>query len=388
MRRSLRTRTLEVTSAPTAAPATATPTPSPVPTGPISSYPRGRTSLATSAVALLVLAACSGNDPEAAEAPQVDPMANNPFTVSDSTFGQGASGAARDFGAVSAIYPAPDGQSIWVAERCGANVCLDADVDPVMQFDLEGNLLTSFGKGMFAWPHGMFVDDGGNVWVADATGYAAVPPGWGHVIYKFSPDGELLMTLGERGVAGADETHFNKPSDVLVAPDGSIFVADGHDAQGNNRVVKLAADGSFITAWGETGSEDGQFSDVHALAMDSRGRLFVGDRNNSRIQIFDQDGTHLETWTHFGRPSGVFISEDDVLYAIDSESNTRRNPGVRRGIYIGNALTGELTAFVPDPEPTPDESGTSGGEGVAVDAAGNVYAAEVGPQTVRKYILR
>lgn len=318
---------------------------------------------------------------------EVDPRSlPNPYEVSDSTFGQESAG--RAFGAASALYPAPDGRSIWVAERCGANVCLDADVDPVMRFDLDGNLLTSFGQGMFAWPHGMFVEEDGSVWVADATGYAEVPPGWGHVVYKFSPEGELLVTLGERGVPGDDETHFAKPSDVLVAPDGHIFVADGHDAGGNNRVVKLSPQGEFVTAWGETGTEDGQFQDVHALAMDSRGRLFVGDRNNSRIQIFDQDGTHLETWTHFGRPSGIYIDDEDTIYVTDSESNQRRNPGVPRGIYIGNALTGELTAFVPDPEPDPDDSGTSGAEGVGVDAEGNLYGAEVGPRTVRKYIRR
>lgn len=323
--------------------------------------------------------------PEAGRTPDPQELPN-PFQVADSTFGQAAAG--RAFGAASAIYPAPDGESIWVAERCGANVCLDAEVDPVMRFDLEGDLITSFGQGMFAWPHGMFVEEDGSVWVADATGYAEVPPGWGHVVYKFSPEGELLMTLGERGVPGDDEEHFAKPSDVLVAPDGHIFVADGHDAGGNNRVVKLTPDGEFVLAWGETGTEDGQFQDVHALAMDSRGRLFVGDRNNSRIQIFDQEGSHLETWTHFGRPSGIYITDDDVVYVTDSESNTGRNPGVARGIYIGNALTGELTAFVPDPEPTPDESGTSGAEGVAVDAEGNLYGAEVGPRTVRKYTRR
>jgi len=320
-------------------------------------------------------------------AQEVDPTTlPNPFQMTDTTFGQ--SSAGREFGAVSAIFPAPDGQSIWVAERCGANVCLDADVDPVMRFDLEGNLLTSFGQGLFAWPHGMFVEEDGSVWVADATGYAEVPEGWGHVIYKFSPEGELLMTLGERGVPGDGEEHFTKPSDIYIAPDGHIFVADGHDAGGNNRVVKLTAEGDFVTAWGETGTEDGQFQDVHALAMDSQGRVFVADRANSRIQIFDQEGTHLETWTHFGRPSGLFITEDDVLYAVDSESNARRNPGVPRGVYIGNALTGELTAFVPDPEPDQDNSGTSGGEGVMVDAEGNLYTAEVGPQTVRKHTPR
>lgn len=329
----------------------------------------------------LLSAACGGTAQE--EAPPVEQTAPT-YEVADSTWGQASAG--RDFGAASAIYPAPDGQSIWVAERCGANLCVASDIDPIMRFDLEGNLLTSFGAGLIAWPHGMFVDPGGDVWVADAVGYASVPDGWGHVIYRFSPEGELLMTLGERGVAGDGPDTFAKPSDVLVAPNGSIFVADGHDAGGNNRVVKLSASGEFIMAWGETGEDEGQFRDVHALAMDSQGRLFVGDRANSRIQIYDQDGNHLDTWTQFGRPSGLFIDGNDVLYSADSESNTERNPGVRRGIYIGSAVTGEVTSFIPDPEPDPDNSGTSGAEGVAVDARGNIYGAEVGPRTVRKYV--
>lgn len=323
----------------------------------------------------------------AAEVSSVDPLQlPNPFVVSDSTWGQASAG--REFGAVSAIYPAPDGRSIWVGERCGANVCVDSDVDPIMQFDLDGNLITSFGAGMFAWPHGMYVEPDGSVWVADATGYAAVPEGWGHVMYKFSPEGELLMTLGERGNAGTEPGLFAKPSDMVVAPDGHIFVADGHDAGGNNRVVKLSPTGEFVMEWGETGEADGQFRDVHAMAMDSSGRIWVGDRANSRIQLFDQNGNHLETITHMGRPSGIYITADDVVYVTDSESNTNRNPGVPRGIYIGNALTLELTAFVPDPEPDVDNSGTSGAEGVAIDAEGNLYGAEVGPRTVRKYVRR
>ncbi|MDT8340306.1 MAG: peptidyl-alpha-hydroxyglycine alpha-amidating lyase family protein [Longimicrobiales bacterium] len=317
-------------------------------------------------------------------ATQVAPLPEASYQVADSAWGDLPDG--RRYGAVSAIYPAPDGQSIWVAERCGANLCVESDADPVLRFDLEGRLTAAFGAGLIAWPHGMFVEPDGSVWVADAVGYAPVPEGWGHVVYKFSPAGDVLLTLGERGVAGDGPGLFNKPSDVLVAADGHIFVADGHDAGGNNRIVKLTPDGEYLLEWGGTGEAPGQFRDPHALAMDSRGRLFVGDRGNSRIQIFDQDGNHLETWTHFGRPSGLFIDANDVLYATDSESNTRRNPGVRRGIYIGSARTGELTGFIPDPEPDPDNSGTSGAEGIAVDAAGNLYGAEVGPQTVRKYV--
>ncbi len=294
----------------------------------------------------------------------------------------------REWGAVSAIYPSPDGQTIWVAERCAANTCANSDLDPILQFDLEGNLLQSFGSGMVLWPHGIYVDDDGNVWIADAA-YIGVTPtaeGRGHVILKFSPDGELLMTMGTVGVIGDGPDTLNRPSDVLVAPDGSIFVADGHGAGYNNRIVKYDAEGNFLMEWGETGEADGQFRDPHALAMDSQGRLFVGDRANSRIQIFTQDGEHLQTWTQFGRPSGLFIDDNDVLYATDSESNLGRNPGWLRGIYIGSAETGWVSAFIPDVEPNPNRSGTSAGEGVAVDAEGNVYSAEVGPRQIKKWV--
>ena len=307
----------------------------------------------------------------------------NPYRAADPAFGELP--GDREYGATSAVYPSPDGQTIWVAERCGENTCKGSDVDPILQFDLEGNLLQSFGAGMFVWPHGMHVDQDGNVWVTDAVGYGVDPEGMGHVIYKFSPEGELLMTLGEKGVAGDGPNQFNKPSDVLVAPDGSIFVADGHDASGNNRIVKLNSEGEFIKQWGTTGGDSAEFRDPHALAMDSQGRLFVGDRGNSRVQVFDQEGNYLATWTQFGRPSGLFIDDNDVLYAADSESNTARNPGWKRGIYIGSVQDGWVTALIPDPEPDPDNSGTSGAEGVAVDAQGNVYGAEVGPRTVRKY---
>jgi sugar lactone lactonase YvrE len=175
---------------------------------------------------------------------------------------------------------------------------------------------------------------------------------------------------------------------VLVAPNGDIFVADGHDAGGNNRIVKFGKDGTFIKEWGSAGQADGQFIDPHALAMDSAGRLFVGDRGNSRIQIFDQDGNHLATWTQFGRPSGLFIDANDVLYSADSESNAARNPGWKRGIRIGSAKDGFVDAFIPDPEPDQDNSGTSGAEGVAADSAGNVYGAEVGPQAIKKYVRK
>lgn len=326
-----------------------------------------------------------------AAAAHAQPTFPNPYRVDSEAWGQLPAG--RSWGAISAVYPGPDGRTIWVAERCGQNSCVGReDVDPVLQFDLDGRLLRSFGAGQIAWPHGIYVDRQGNVWITDATGISAQggPPGVGHVILKYSPTGQLLMTLGTKGTPGTGSS-FRQPSDVLVAPNGDIFVADGHGAGGNNRIVKFSADGTFLKEWGSTGSEPGQFRDPHALAMDSQGRLFVADRANSRIQIFDQDGQHLATWTQFGRPSGLFIDADDTLYAADSESNTRRNPGWKRGIYIGSARTGWVTAFIPDPEPNVDSgpgAGTSGAEGVAVDALGNIYGAEVGPTTLRRYVKR
>jgi len=312
--------------------------------------------------------------------------APNPYRMPGDAWGQLPGG--RAWGATSGIGTAPDGRSIWVAERCGANQCAGSPHDPILLFDSTGRAVRQFGAGLFAWPHGLHVDREGNVWVTDASGFGEPSPGLGHVVYKFSAEGELLMTLGEKGVPGRGPGHFRKPSAVLVAPGGEIFIADGHDAEGNNRIVKLAPDGSFLLQWGDTGSEAGQFRDPHALAMDSAGRLFVADRGNSRIQIFDQDGRHLATWTQFGRPSGLFIDGDDLLYAVDSESNARRNPGWRRGLYVGSARTGWVTAFLPDPEPDPDGSATSFAEGVTVDAGGRVYGAEVGSRSVRRYVRR
>jgi sugar lactone lactonase YvrE len=290
----------------------------------------------------------------------------------------------RTWGATSAVDVAPDGKSIWVGERCGANTCAGSSLPPILLFDESGRLAKSFGTGVLVWPHGIHVDRSGNVWVTDARSR----DGRGNQVFKFNPDGKLLMTLGKAGVTGEGPDVFNQPSDVVVAASGDIFVADGHDDNTNARIVKFSKDGKFIKTWGTRGSAAGEFDTPHGLALDSRARLFVADRGNNRIQIFDQDGRFLEEWKQFSRPSGLYIDKNDMLYVADSESNSKTNPGWKRGIRIGSAKDGKVTAFIPDPEPDPEKVVTSGSEGVAADARGNVYGAEVGPRALKRYVKK
>jgi sugar lactone lactonase YvrE len=297
----------------------------------------------------------------------------------------------RSWGALSAVDVDPDGVSVWVAERCGGNNCAGSKLPAVLKFDPSGKLVRSFGGGMFTFPHGMSVDRDGNVWVTDGIPpeRAGPPePGKGHVVVKFSPEGKVLLTLGKAGVPGSGNDTFNQPSDVVVAANGDIFVADGHGGKTNARIVKFSRDGRFIKSWGKPGSGPGEFDTPHAIAIDSRGRVFVADRGNNRIQIFDQEGKFLDEWRQFSRPSGIFFDRNNTIYVTDSESNTQRHPRGKRGIYLGNATDGKVTAFIPDPERDPDNSLTSGAEGVAADTKGAIYGAEVGPKRLRKYVKR
>lgn len=300
----------------------------------------------------------------------------------------------RTWGATSAVDIDPDGKSIWVAERCGQNSCAGSNLPVVLKFDASGKLVKSFGAGMFVFPHGIHVDRQGNVWITDGIPPAnANPPGTstagkGHIVVKFSPEGKVLMTLGKAGVPGDGPDTFNQPSDVITAPNGDIFVGDGHGGNTNARIVKFNKDGKFIKAWGKPGKAPGEFNTPHSLAFDSKGRLFVADRSNNRIQIFDQDGKLLEEWKDFSRISGIFIDKNDTLYAADSESSNQSNPGWKRGIRIGSIRDRKVTAFIPDPEWKPEIGGTTAAEGVAVDAQGNIYGAEVGPKALKKYVKK
>jgi sugar lactone lactonase YvrE len=349
--------------------------------------------------------------------------------------------AGRQWGATSSVEIDKDGRSIWVAERCGGNSsCVANLVDPILKFDASGKLVTSFGKGLLVAPHGIYVDRDGNIWVTDyqddATGGRApvggTPPGAargrgdgaargaargaaggrggdaaergqqargaaapqpiprpgatkGHQVFKFSPEGKVLMTVGKAGGAAAPDCCW-QPNDVITAPNGDIFISMSHGAGGS--IMKFTKDGKFIKAWGSQGNGPGQFNTPHSLAFDSRGRLFVADRGNVRLQIFDQEGKFLEETKAFSRLSGIYI-RDDVLYGADSESSETSNKGWLRGIRIGSVKDLKPMYFIPDPAgPSAALGGTSAAEGVAADAQGNVYGAEVGPTDVKRYVKK
>ena len=292
----------------------------------------------------------------------------------------------RVWGSTAGIDIGPDGQ-VWAYDRCGgvllAGGCeANPHLDPIFKFDRHtGEILASFGAGLFVLPHGLHVDDDGNVWVTDSQGNEAGTKG--HQVIKFSPEGEILLRLGVAGQPGSGPGKLHEPCDVITAPNGDIFVSDGHSGQlddpppgATGRILKYNREGELIKEWGEIGFRPGQFRTPHAVEFDSRGRLFVADRGNHRIQIFDQDGNLLEIFHQYSRVSGLFMTNDDVLYAIDSESSLLRNPGWKTGVRIGNASEDRLIGFIP---PHANETRVLqgvAGEGVAVDEDGNVYVAE------------
>lgn len=318
---------------------------------------------------------------------------SNPYRIVD---GWAQLPNGKPLGAVGKADVDRDGRHIWAIVRCEpladparfGDECRDSKMDPVNKFGPDGNVVASFGGGMFIWPHGIEVDPDGNVWVTDAVAPNRTPRGdmRGQQVVKFSPDGKVLMRLGTPGVPGGGPGHFTSPSDVVVAPNGDVFVADGHNETGNNRVVKFSKDGKYVKEWGKTGYAPGEFRTLHAIAMDSRGRIFVGDRANNRVQLFDQEGKFLSQWTQFGRPSGIFFDSRDRIYVADSESDDVQNPGWEMGIRIGEARTGWVTEFIQFQWGDPRETAGNGAEFVAVDRDGAIYGGEPRPKQLRKYV--
>jgi hypothetical protein len=296
--------------------------------------------------------------------------------------------------------------NVWIFHRCfnvvpaGSATCVGrgAANPPILEFDASGKLLKSFGAGLFAYPHGFTVDADGNLWATDVNdqpailGMPAKNAGgvvMGQEAIKLSPDGKILMTLGKEGVAGTGKDGFDRPTGVAVGRNGDIFVSDGHapNKSGSARVVKFSRDGRFIKEWGRKGSAPGEFDEPHDIFVGgSRGWVYVADRRNSRIQVFDQDGGFIAAWKQFGQPSSVFVGRDDTIYVGASFPDPSAKKGELRGITIGNAIDGSLKAFIPDPTDLDTVITGTSASGIAADSAGSVFAADVGAHKLRKYI--
>lgn len=306
----------------------------------------------------------------------------------------------RKLGTASGVRQDPDGKHMWVLDRCGGNGCAESTLDPIMKVDMDGRIIASFGKGLFVLPHGLFIDREGNVWVTDGAakgdprGTAGFAKGMGHQVFKFSPDGKVLMTLGEKGVPGADERHFNGPTGVVVATNGDIWITDGHGTTqrvgpykdnmygsrgGNNRLVRFDKTGTFLKSWGggigSEGSLPLQFDDPHGIDIDAQDNLYIADRGNNRVQVIDKDGRFVTRFTAFGKPSAIAIDKDKI-YVADGMSDANWNPGWERGIRIGDLKTGYLRAFIPDEEPT--STGGAGTEFIGVDIKGRIFSGASG----------
>jgi DNA-binding beta-propeller fold protein YncE len=309
------------------------------------------------------------------------------------------------WGEVIRVHVAGDG-NIWIFHRCfnvvppGSATCINRGEanPPVLQFDPSGRLLKSFGAGLFAYPHGFTIDGEGNLWASDVNDVETVlgmsaknAAGvvMGQEVLKLSPDGRVLMTLGREGIGGRGPDTFDRPTGVAIAPNGDIFVSDGHNPNksGNARVMKFTKDGRFIKEWGRKGAAPGEFDEPHDIFIGgSQSRVYVADRRNRRIQVFDLDGNFIAAWRQFGEPSSVFVGNDDTIYVGASFADPGAKKGELRGIVIGDVRDGSLKAFIPDPSDLDKVIRGTSASGIAADDMGSVFAADVGTQGLRKYV--
>lgn len=195
----------------------------------------------------------------------------------------------------------------------------------VLLFDgASGQQRGAWGAGRFAMPHGLTVDGQDNAWVTDVAL---------HQVFKFTNDGALLLTLGERGVPGDDSVHFNRPTDVAVAPDGSFYVSDGYR---NSRVVHFSKEGRYLLSWGRKGSRPGEFEVPHSIARDATGQVYVADRSNARIQVFDSVGHFISEWKgpELGRPWAVRVGADGYVYVVDGGDQPTTPPDRARVLVL------------------------------------------------------
>lgn len=255
---------------------------------------------------------------------------------------------------------------------------------PVEIYDKSGERLKAWGEGQFGRPHQVRVDHEGHLWLVDAGL---------HVVRKYDQSGKLLLELGTSGVAGEDATHFNQPTDVAVAPTGEIFVADGY---GNHRVVKFDAQGQFVKAWGNKGSAPGEFDLPHSIAMDSKGRLYVADRSNGRVQVFDGEGKFLAEWAGQVMPWHIVVMPGDVIYVCGSTFMPKPRlsiPGIPRGIPPKDQIVAAFDVTGREIERWTFPTGRKPGQlewvhAMALDGQGNLYLGDIRGHRAQRFVLK
>jgi DNA-binding beta-propeller fold protein YncE len=234
---------------------------------------------------------------------------------------------------------------------------------PIMVFDKNGKFLRSWGDEMIDTAHGLRIDHAGNVWITD-IGH--------HLVTKFSPEGKVLLTLGKKDEPGDGRDQFNEPTDVAVAPSGEFYVSDGY---GNSRVVKFTQDGKYLKEWGKKGNGAGEFDLPHTICLDGKGRVYVGDRENNRVQVFDTEGKFLAQWKECGAPYGLFLYGEQMLVA-DGRANAVKV------LDLQGKVLGQW-----------GEKGSGAGQfdlphWLCVDSQGSVYVAEGDGQRVQKFVVK
>lgn len=258
-----------------------------------------------------------------------------------------------ELGAVSGVEI--DGKGNIVVFHRGKN--------PILVFSPQGKFLRSFGNGLYDSTHFLRFDRDGNIWTTDNKN---------HTVVKLDPSGKILRVFGERDVAGEDAGHFDRPADIAFAENGDIFIADGY---GNSRVAKFDRSGKFLLSWGKKGAGDGEFDLPHAIRIDSKGLVYVGDRENNRIQVFDQDGKYLRQFGGFA-PFGLHIDGNDILYVADGRANK----------VMRMTLDGKVLEQWGNKGPGPGEFRLP--HGITVAADGTVYVSEVGGKRIQRFSRR